>query len=328
MTHGIGFIGLGIMGQRMLEGLALNPRVTPALAWDPDPQARQRALGRHPGLAIADSAEAVMSDPRVACVYIASPPASHLAHAGQAFDRGKAVFSEKPLAVDLEQSRQAAARVEDEGLRAAINFPFASAPAATALAREIASGAVGRIERVEIETVFAEWPRPWQRDARWLVLKAEGGFVREVVSHFLFLTRRILGPIAVRSSEPAYPGPGRAETAIEAELAAGGVPIKLAGGVRGAIADSNRWTVHGATGALQLRDWVKLERREGAGWVEIDLGPGELRSRSVKAQLDGLADMIEEKPHRLASFREGWEVQVAVERLLGNAALGAERIRA
>ncbi len=326
MAHGIGFIGLGIMGQRMLAGMGLNGRVRPVAAWDPNPEAAKQALAAHPGIKLAAEAEELLADPGVACVYIASPPASHLAHAGRAFDRGKAVFSEKPLAVDLGESAAMVARVQREGHKAAINFPFASSPAVETLASHLASGEIGQLERIEIETVFSEWPRQWQAGARWLERRAEGGFVREVVSHFLFLTRRLAGPLSLKTAKVAYPREsGAAETAIDAELAAGGIPVRLSGGVRGTLADSNGWTACGASGKVRLHDWIKVSRLRGDGWAAVDLGPGELRQRSVKAQLDGLADMIEGRPHRLASFREGFEVQQCVEALLGNAASAGSR---
>ncbi|MBI1773710.1 MAG: Gfo/Idh/MocA family oxidoreductase [Proteobacteria bacterium] len=317
MAHGIGFIGLGIMGQRMLASLALNPRVEAVAVWDPNPAACARTKKSHPRLRIARGSSELVADPGVACVYIASPPSTHLTHAATAFDAGKAVLSEKPLGVDTEESDRMVARVEREVHRAAINFPFASSPAALALKDMLAADAVGTPERIEIETVFAEWPRPWQADARWLCLREEGGFVREVVSHFLFLTRRLIGPLAVKASKTSYPDDGRsAETAIAADLTAAGIPVRLTGGVRGMAADSNAWTASGAKGHLRLHDWTNLSREQAGSWSPVDLGPGELRPRSAKAQLDGVADMIEGKPHGLASFRDGLEVQRAVEELL------------
>src|SRR5258708_27623111 len=126
MAHGIGFIGLGIMGQRMLAGMGLNGRVRPVAAWDPNPEAAKRALAAQPGIKLAAEAEELLADPGVACVYIASPPASHLAHAGRAFDRGKAVFSEKPLAVDSGHSAAMVARLQPERPQTANHFSFLS----------------------------------------------------------------------------------------------------------------------------------------------------------------------------------------------------------
>ncbi|HOW94186.1 MAG TPA: Gfo/Idh/MocA family oxidoreductase, partial [Mycolicibacterium fallax] len=60
------------------------------------------------------------------CVYVASPPASHLDHATAVLDAGKAAFLEKPLAVDPEAAGRYVGRLAALSGRAAVNFPFAS----------------------------------------------------------------------------------------------------------------------------------------------------------------------------------------------------------
>src|SRR3546814_17818623 len=60
------------------------------------------------------------------CLYFASPPAFHLNYARDAFAQGRAVFCEKPLAVDVAEAEAFVAEAEKTGARAAVNFPFAS----------------------------------------------------------------------------------------------------------------------------------------------------------------------------------------------------------
>ncbi|MBU0724792.1 MAG: Gfo/Idh/MocA family oxidoreductase [Alphaproteobacteria bacterium] len=319
MAHKIGFIGLGIMGQRMLNSMADHKDFEAVLAWDPSPEAMTALASDRPAIRQAASAEALIADPEVECVYIASPPKSHLAYAMASFDAGKAVFCEKPLAVDLAEAGQVTARAQEEGRKAVINFPFASSLAGSAIQEAIAQGSLGRIQQVEIQVAFAKWPRGWQEGAAgWLARREEGGFTREVLSHFLFLTRRTLGPLSIRAVKVDYPDDGKsAETGIEAEMRAGEVPVRLIGRVEGEKDDHNRWTITGDKGALRISDWMTLERFGESGWQPVDLGPGELRPRSVRNQLDQLSLMLKGKPHRLASFEEGYAVQSCVEALLG-----------
>lgn len=130
---------------------------------------------------MAASAEAVIAASDA--VYIASPPASHIALGQQVLGAGKAAFLEKPLASDLAAARSFVAGAK--GQRAAVNFPMA-------LLASIAQ--------------LREWPAehrpPPPLDAtaalRRLAARlaagrglpgspnAPGGFTREVVSHFLF----------------------------------------------------------------------------------------------------------------------------------------------
>jgi predicted dehydrogenase len=317
MAHGIGIIGLGIMGERMLRTMKKHSGFAVVAAWDPDADATGRLAAIDRGVRFANAAADVAGDAKVDCIYIASPPSTHLAYADLAFDHGKKVFAEKPLAVDLASGRAAAARVERERRVAAVNFPFASAPAVRAVAAALKTGELGAIERIDIAIAFARWPRAWQERARWLAQRRDGGFVREVLSHFLFLTQRLIGPLAIRECRVTYPGDGSAaETAITARLTAGAVPVTLAGSVGGARADDNHWKLLGSQGAFELHDWYSLRRRINGGWLDVDFGEGEVRDLSYRTQLDALDAMLAGRPHGLPSFREALAVQECVEAML------------
>jgi len=317
MAHRIGIIGLGVMGERMLRQMSAHRSFTIAAAWDPAPGAAEKLTRLSPEARFAESAHALIADPAIDGVYIASPPASHLAHVHRAFDHGKRVLCEKPLATDLVDARATVARVEREGRAAAINFPFASAPAVRAIVSGLRSGELGTIRNIEIFLRFAQWPRAWQASATWLARRKEGGFVREVLSHFLFLTQRLIGPLRLGRTRVQYPATGDgAESAISAELDAGGVPVRIDGRVGGAEADLNRWILSAERGAFELHDWYSLKRRINGGWLDVDFGEGSPREMTARAQLDSFSAMLQGKPHGLASFREGLAVQECIETML------------
>ncbi len=323
----LGIIGAGIMGERMLHAIAgeADGPVSAAGVWDPSPEALARVAAAFPGIPTLPDAAAVIAASD--CVYVASPPASHLGHARAALARGRPVFCEKPLAVDVAQAR---AFVAEAGARGAVNFPFASSLGVAALAGWIADGTVGRPRRLAIEVGFAAWPRPWQRDAAgWLDARAEGGFTREVVSHFLFLARRLLGPLHGLDGRAAFPEPGRSERGVEATLHAGDVPVTLAGHV-GRIAqddrnqdDRNTWTLEGEAGTVRLRDWAIAERRlpDGGFAPAADAMPNErARPIALRRQLAGVAALTRGEPHPLATFAEALAVQETVEAILAGEA--------
>jgi predicted dehydrogenase len=307
------------MGQRMLASLGHHPGFAVVAAWDPSPAALDRLRRDKPAIAGAASAESLAARSDIAALYIASPPVSHPAYVELAWDNAKAAFCEKPLAVSLDASERLAQRQTAEHQRAAINFPFASAPAARALVAAVADGTLGTVERIDIAAAFAAWPRPWQQAGAWLAEREEGGFVREVVSHFIFLSQRLVGPLAVGGARVTYPADGKtAESAIGAHLTAGKVEINLTGKVGETAADdSNSLTVTGSKGAMRLYDWAGLQRREHGGWREVEFGPGPpLRQRSAMTQLDQLAALIAGRPHGLPTLAEGLAVQRCVEMLL------------
>jgi predicted dehydrogenase len=323
MAHRIGIIGFGIMGERMLRHMRQHPNFRVVAAWDPAAEAGARLAAADAAARLGRDAADVAGDATVDCVYIASPPASHASYVDLAFDHGKAVLCEKPLGIDLATSERMVERVEREGRKAALNFPFASAPAARAIVSALSSRELGAIESVEIELAFAQWPRPWQENARWLSARTEGGFAREVLSHFLFLTQRLLGPLRLGRARILYPGePGAAETKLSATLEAGGVPVTITGSVGGEVPDHNRWILRGRQGAFELHDWYRLRRRINGSWLDVDFGEGSLSAMSQRAQLEALSALLSGGAHRLASFREGLGVQECVEAMLRSGETG------
>ncbi|BBK41334.1 hypothetical protein STVA_13540 [Allostella vacuolata] len=318
---GLGFVGYGIMGERLLRAaLAHDPAVLrPVGVWDPSPAAMARLAATFPEVLPFDGPEALVAASD--CVYVASPPASHLDHAAAILAAGKAAFLEKPLAVDVAAAERLVAGAA--GARAAVNFPFASSLGVAQLGAWLEEGAVGAVESLRIEVAFAHWPRPWQMDAAgWLARRAQGGFTREVGSHFLFLARRRLGPLTLLAHSVEYPegdGDG-SEEVIAATLTAGAVPVRLSGRVGGTDKpDHNLWVLEGAAGAIRLRDWSVAERRQPDGtWREAAdaMANEQARPLVLKRQLDAVAAMARGEPHPLATLGEALDVQRVVERIL------------
>jgi predicted dehydrogenase len=314
----IGIIGAGIMGERLTTAiLQQDPGLLHACGiWDPAPAAMQRMEKTFPQVPRLADAAAVIAASN--CTYIASPPASHLEHARAALAAGKTVFSEKPLAVDVADAR---AFVAEAGHRGAVNFPFASSPAVATLRRWIDSGEIGTPRRVAIEVGFATWPRPWQKDAAgWLDGPMQGGFTREVVSHFLFLSRRLLGPLQILSGTASFPEAGKSERRIAATLQAAKLPVTLTGAVgETAKDDHNIWMLEGDRGAVRLYDWSIAQRRMADGtWRQAaDALPQEqARPLALKRQLEGVAKLARGEPHHLATLADALDVQEIVERIL------------
>lgn len=314
----VGIISLGVMGQRMLARLVEHARVRALVAWDPNPAAVAEVRKRYPGLRIAATPAEAIGTPALDCLYIASPPASHLAYAHQAFDAGLAVFSEKPLTVDFAAGRKAIARIEAERRHAAVNFSLASSPGLAAMQAAVGDGSIGEPKRIEIELAFDRWPRTWQSAAgRWLAERAEGGFSREVLSHFVFVLQRALGQATVEEAKPDYPADGvGSEWALQARLNAGGVPVTVEARVGGSHPDFNRMTLVGSAGAIEIHDWFGLRRRRNDGdWIAAGTAQGN-RQIGQAAQIDQLAAMIDGRAHTLPSFAEALAVQETIETIL------------
>lgn len=317
----LGIIGAGIMGERLLRAAQGQPGVQITGVWDPAADTMARLCADLPDTPALGSAAEVIG--AADCVYVASPPATHLAHAAAALDAGRALFCEKPLAVDVADAGRFVQRAA--GSRAAVNFPFASSLAAGTLRFWLQDGAIGAPVSAAISVAFATWPRGWQAGAAgWLDGPAQGGFTREVVSHFLFLARRLFGPLVLHHAQSHFPVAGRSERAVTARLTAGSLPITLDGSVgQTADDDANSFTITGPGGAIRLRNWGLAERQDAAGhWLaDPDAIPHErARPLTLRRQLDAVAQMTRGEPHSLATLDEAFDVQQIVEAILASRA--------
>lgn len=252
----IGVIGAGTMGLRMLDALQRQEGYTVAGVFDPDPRAHARVHALAPEVPLLAGADQLIFRSGLDAVYIASPPASHLEHLRMAEDARLAVLCEKPLAASLDHL----ASIRRLGLRqCAVNFPFACAPAVQQMLGLSRSGALGEYVGARVRLRFAHWPRAWQAGGgNWLSQPGQGGFTREVLSHFLFLAQRLLGPLQVHSRQLTRE-PGCSETALRARLRHGAGWFDVDAAVAGTIEDSNRFEWEGTRGSAVLVDWYRLE---------------------------------------------------------------------
>ena len=310
----LGIIGLGIMGERLAHAAMAHEAWTLAAAWDPDPAAAARLAAIAPGARFCATLEEAiaLSD----ALHVASPPAAHIAQGRAVMAAGRALLLEKPLSHDVAAARGFVHWAA--GRPAGVNFPMASSPAIAQLDAWLP--AIGAIRSMDVTLAFAAWPRGWQRGAAaWLSRRAEGGFTREVASHFLFLAQRLGGPLALEAGTAEFPPGDGAETAITARLRAGAVPVALRGAVGGTEADDhNLFVIEGMAGRLRLRDWSIAERWDGTAWREAaDARPNaEMRPLTLRGQLDKLAALRRGEATALATLQEALAVQEAVEAIL------------
>ena len=248
--HRVGIIGLGTVGSRFVEQFGLHEQFQLVAAWDPDPAAC--ALHAE-AVDIAPDAATVIDTADV--VYVAVPPLFHREYVEACLAAGTAVFCEKPLGIDVDESRELVAAVEASGLPAGVNFVFSGAPSARALESLAAEGELGAPRSAELRLHFGEWPRAWHAKAQWLKLRDQGGWVREVVSHFLFVAARVLGPLRLVSSQLTYPdGPEGVASEADgvARFDAGGTPLLMLGTSEGGGGDVVDLTIRGRDGAARI----------------------------------------------------------------------------
>lgn len=292
-------VGLGAMGTRMLTAAQAHPGYTVVAGVDVVP--------RRLDVPVVPSLDDVLSE--VDAVYVATPPASHASLVTTAFEAGKAVFCEKPLAVDLAEARAMAAAAK--GRPNAVNFALSDMVATIEIERRLAE--LGALRGVEIRLQFPRWPRAFQADAEWLARSAQGGFVREVLSHFVYLTDRLLGPLTVESVSSDFPEPGAAEVAARGVLRGSGVPVHVSAFSGLAGPEVYEWTAWGTERSLRLEQWASLSISDGGAWKPVPLR----QTGSEHSRLTLFAQAVRgEHPRDLANFDSGLRVAEVVEAFL------------
>ncbi|MBT6275714.1 MAG: Gfo/Idh/MocA family oxidoreductase [Chromatiales bacterium] len=318
--HRIGIIGLGSIGKRMLAAIVEHEGFCASVAYDPAPAACAAAKALHPTLRIAPDAAAVCVAENVDVVYVACPPSLHAEHAVAAATAGKAVLCEKPLGIDLAGSRGLVASIEASGVANAVNFLYCSAQAAETLTEAHRSGELGDLVWVEARAHLPSWHSRRTSEAPWLAQGEAGGFLREVMSHHVFLISRLLGTPVLSHAAVRRIGDAAEHHAV-ITLEAQGVPITITGTTLGAGPEVHHVTFRGSRATYRTRDLHWLDRFENDMWVEALPASVHGESGSERGgerdthlrQLDNLACLLEGKPHTMANFREALKVQELIE---------------
>jgi phthalate 4,5-cis-dihydrodiol dehydrogenase len=210
----LGVIGLGRAFMLMRPTFLLDGRVVLAAAADPRAAARDAFAAEFGGRAHA-TAEALVDDPDVEAVYIATPHQFHEAQVLLALAAGKPVLVEKPMALDLPSARRMAEAAERAGLPLIVGHSH-SFDAPYLLARSlIGTDGVGRLHGITALNFTDYLYRP--RRPEELDTSQGGGVVFGQAPHQVEVVR-LLGGGRVRSvrAMTARPDPRRPTEGIYA----------------------------------------------------------------------------------------------------------------
>jgi len=308
----IGVVGLGAMGTHMVRQFVQDSRFQVVVVWDANAERGRQVREEFSECEVARDAQSLMARDDVDLVYIATPPSSHVSYCHLALDHGKKILCEKPLSTDRAAARDLVARVQAGTISCAVNFLFGLSPMVGAIEAALQSGAVGDVVSVEVRMHFPKWPREWQKAADWLNGRMEGGFVREVFSHYAFLIDRICGPLTVVSRQVDR-GQAAAEAGISAVMKSGDRPVRFIGTAGGSAPELIEWTLYGSRRSYRIRDWFTLQSSDGGDWVDVAYAGVDATPRS----LDELARMLQGESHLLANFAAGLRAQEIIESLVG-----------
>jgi len=137
-------VGLGSWGRELVESARGSPllRYTAACTRSP---AKVEGFCREHGMALAASFDAVLDDPRIDAVVLATPNSRHAAQVMRAAQAGKHIFVEKPFALDRASARAALAAVKKAGVVLGVGFNRRFHPSVRELHRRMVQGDLGAV---------------------------------------------------------------------------------------------------------------------------------------------------------------------------------------
>ena len=239
MTHSPNRLGFGVLGAgrigalhaRNLAGSIDGAHLVAVM--DANPKAAQKAA--YGGAAVLQDADELLAYPSVDAVLIASPTTLHAEQIKAAAQAGKAIFCEKPVALDLETTQAALDAVKTAGVPFQIGFNRRFDTGFREVARAIHAGELGR---PEIFRSQSSDPTPPPES----YIETSGGLYLDSVIHDLDIARFMLGDVARVTAlgrvlvAPYMEAHGDIDTSI--------LTVEFASGAIGVIQNSRR-TVYG-----------------------------------------------------------------------------------
>jgi len=182
-----GLIGAGRIGRRHAMTLAAQiPQAELAVICDAIPEAAQKLAAEVRLDRWTTDVDAVIADPEIQAIVIASSTESHAPLITKAAEAGKDIFCEKPVALDLETTDAALDAVERAGVKLQIGFQRRFDKGFRAAREKIARGELGRIEMIR-DTMRD--PEPASRE----YIATCGGLYRDMVIHNFDNVRWLMG---------------------------------------------------------------------------------------------------------------------------------------
>jgi len=144
-----------------------------------------------------DDAEALLNNPEIDAVYIATPPSSHLQYALMAADAGKPAYVEKPMAMNYKQCREMVNYFQDKNIPLFVAYYRRALPRFLRIKSIIDSGEIGEVRLVNV--LYHQ--KPGNDDLagkpNWRVQPeiSGGGYFVDLGSHMLDILQFFLGDI-------------------------------------------------------------------------------------------------------------------------------------
>jgi predicted dehydrogenase len=218
----VAVVGLGFGLQVHVPALRACPATEPVALWHPNPE-RLRAASTAAALPAAPSLEALLNDPAVDALVVATPPEPRLALARAALEADKHLLLEKPVTLHAEEAEALRRLALQRGLTVAVDFEYRAVPLFQQLEGLLRQGVIGTPWLVKLDWLMssrADPNRPWTWYSRAAagggVLGALGTHAADMLHWLVGPSRRVAARLSTAIRERPLPGEDT-RAAVDAE---------------------------------------------------------------------------------------------------------------
>ncbi|MCT0217871.1 Gfo/Idh/MocA family oxidoreductase [Synechococcus sp. CS-1329] len=186
--------GLGFGEKVHLNALRACPGTEPVALWHPRAE-RLEAACRAAQLPGHSDFTALLADPAVEAVVIATPPAPRFELARAALEAGKHLLLEKPVALEVAQVQELRRLAIERGLSVAVDFEYRAVPVFQQLKQLLSRGVLGETWLVRFDWLMSSRADP-SRPFSWASQRSQGGGVLgSLGTHAFDSLEWLLGPV-------------------------------------------------------------------------------------------------------------------------------------
>jgi predicted dehydrogenase len=164
-------VGLGRWGQNLVTCAEGSDRIRFVAGVVRDPS-KTRAFAEAHGFPLHDRLDAVLGDPDVDALVLATPHSVHAEQIIAAAEAGKHVFTDKPFTLTTESARTAVQACADRGVTLAVGYNWRFQPALQEIRRMLDDGRLGRL--LHMEGNFCGPSVFWYPEDHWRQAPDEG----------------------------------------------------------------------------------------------------------------------------------------------------------
>jgi predicted dehydrogenase len=149
-----GIVGLGWWGKTLVESAEGSDAIRFVAGATRTVSPELKAFGEAHKLRVADNFEALLADPKIDAVVLATPHSLHAQQTIAAAGQGKHIYCEKPFTLSKKDAEAAVAAAHKAGVTLGLGYNRRFHPEMTKLRERIRTGGLGTVMHVEATMTF------------------------------------------------------------------------------------------------------------------------------------------------------------------------------